>query len=302
VAEDSLSGIITNIQRFSLDDGPGIRSTVFFKGCTLSCLWCHNPETIRAERQLQYEARSCKGCGCCARVCKTGACRIEGGGNALDWAACTQCLACAEDCPYGALSVIGRETTAGALGEELLRDMSFYERSGGGVTLSGGEPLRQPDFAAAVLRFLKERGVHTALDTAGNVPWAAFEKTLPWVDLLLFDIKLADPRRHREMAGADNRLILENFRRLPGGKPALWVRTPVIQGVNDGDSETAGRIGILAGAGAEKAELLPFHRYGIGKYASLGMDAREFEAPPREKLEGIRRRMEEGGVRGAVVS
>jgi pyruvate formate lyase activating enzyme len=228
---------------------------------------------------------------------------MEGAGHILDREACARCFACAEACPHGALSVAGRETGVGELGAELLRDISFYKRSGGGVTLSGGEPLLQADFAASVFRFLKEHRIHTALDTAGNVPWASFEKVLPWVDLVLFDIKIADPKRHEEMTGAGNRLILENFRRLNGEKTAVWVRTPLIQGVNDDDSETGGRIRILAEAARmEKVELLPFHRYGIGKYASLGMAAREFESPSKEKLEKIRARMEGEGIGGVAVS
>jgi pyruvate formate lyase activating enzyme len=228
---------------------------------------------------------------------------MEEAGHVLDRKVCTRCFICVEACPYGALSVAGREITTDELGAELLRDISFYKRSGGGVTLSGGEPLLQADFAASVFRFLKEHHIHTALDTAGNVPWSAFGKVLPWVDLVLFDIKLIDPKRHEEMTGVNNRLILENFKRLNGEKAVVWVRTPLIQGVNDDDSETDGRIRILAEtAKAEKVELLPFHRYGIGKYASLGMIAGEFESPSKEKLEKIRSRMEGGGINGVVVS
>jgi pyruvate formate lyase activating enzyme len=300
---DSFKGIITNIQRFALDDGPGARTTVFFKGCGLSCKWCHNPETISAKKQLQYEERSCKSCGSCTRVCATGAHRIEDSGHILDRKTCTRCFTCVEACPYGVLSVAGREISTGELGMELLRDISFYQRSGGGVTLSGGEPLLQAGFATSIFRFLKKHRIHTALDTAGNVPWSAFEKVLPWVDLVLFDIKIADPKRHEEMTGINNRLTLENFKRLNDEKATVWVRTPLIQGVNDDDSETDGRIRILAEtAKVEKIELLPFHRYGIGKYASLGMTAHEFESPSKEKLERIRTRMEEGGIKGVVVS
>ncbi|MDR1586779.1 MAG: glycyl-radical enzyme activating protein [Treponema sp.] len=299
----SFHGTITNIQRFSLDDGPGARTTVFLKGCSLSCKWCHNPETISTKKQLQYETRSCKSCACCVGVCTTGAQRMEEGAHVLDRKACTRCFACVELCPYGALSVAGQEITVDELGAELLKDITFYKRSGGGVTLSGGEPLLQADFAASVFRFLKEHGIHTALDTAGNVPWSAFGKVLPWVDLVLFDIKLADSGKHEEMTGSGNRLILENFRRLSGEKTAVWVRTPIVKGVNDCESETEGRIRILLEtAKAEKVELLPFHRYGIGKYASLGMIASELESPSKETLEKIRSRMEEEGINGVIVS
>jgi pyruvate formate lyase activating enzyme len=299
MASEGALGVITNIQRFSLDDGPGARTTVFLKGCSAACGWCHNPETISAEKQLQYLEKSCKNCGSCVGVCKNSAHRLEDGMHSLDRNGCARCFACVDACLFGALSVIGREIAAEELGEQLLRDTLFYKRSNGGVTLSGGEPLLQADFTAAVLHYVKQRGIHTALDTAGNVPWSSFEKVLPWVDLVLFDIKITDAEKHQEMTGIKNNRILANFKNLAAEKIPLWVRTPLMKGINDHPEETRGRIGVLLNAGnVQKIELLPFHRYGIGKYAALGMETEphEFEAPDAETMETIRSQMEHAGL------
>jgi pyruvate formate lyase activating enzyme len=302
MAFETVSGIITNIQRFSLDDGPGTRTTVFFKGCSIACKWCHNPETISSKIQIQYQEKACKNCGACVSVCSSGAQSIKDGKHVLDWQACNQCLICADACSFGALSVIGRKITAQELGEQLLRDRIFYKRSGGGVTLSGGEPLLQADFAAAVLLFLKENGIHTALDTAGNIPWKLYEKVLPLLDLILFDIKIIDADKHKKMTGVRNDLILENFRNLLKENVAIWVRTPLIKKINDDDDETNRRIKLLVSANnVQKKEILPFHRYGLGKYASLGMEACEFESPEKETLEHIKSLMETAGLENVII-
>jgi pyruvate formate lyase activating enzyme len=293
------TGIITNIQRFSLDDGPGIRTTVFLKGCSLACRWCHNPETISGRKQIQYLPGSCKNCGSCVRACKRGAHQIEEGRHTLRWDMCAENFDCAGACLYGALSVIGREISVEALCEQLIRDQAFYECSGGGVTLSGGEPLLQSAFCAAVLQRLKELNIHTALDTAGNVPWVNFEAVLPWVDLVLFDIKIIDPGLHREMTGGNNQLILENFERLCGENAAIVVRTPIIGGINDGETETDGRTGVILKAGnVQKTELLPYHSYGAGKYAALGMSEKipSFKPPSPEEMQAIASRMRDRGI------
>lgn len=299
------AGLITNIQRFSVDDGPGIRTTVFFKGCNLACRWCHNPETISGRKQLQYQERSCKNCGRCVASCVQGAQRIIDGRHVMDWESCDRRFSCTEVCPYGALSVQGQEITLKDLGEQLLRDKAFYDHSGGGVTLSGGEPLLQAEFCARVFQYLKERHIHTALDTAGNVAWSEFETVLPWVDLVLFDIKIVDENRHREMTKGHNRLILENFERLCREKTALWIRTPIVEGINDGEDETDGRIRLLREAkNVQQVELLPYHSYGTGKYAALGASGAffQFQTPSTEKMEAIISRMKAGGVRACYNS
>ncbi|GHV14703.1 glycyl-radical enzyme activating protein [Spirochaetia bacterium] len=293
------TALITNIQRFSTDDGPGIRTTVFLKGCTLACKWCHNPETISPKKQLQYQEQSCKSCGACVRVCRSGAQRLTEKGHELDWTKCTGCFACTDACFYGALYVIGREITSGMLGEQLLRDKAFYDKSGGGITLSGGEPLAQADFCAETLRLAKEKGIHTAVDTAGNLHWDQYQKALPWTDLFLFDIKVMDSQKHREMTGGDNSLLLENFKKLCDTGKDIWIRTPLMKEINDSTTETENRIRILKNKGSvKKVELLPYHSYGTGKYAILGMQHKrhDFEKPGEEKLRSILTMMETGGI------
>jgi pyruvate formate lyase activating enzyme len=300
----SKTGFVTNIQRFSTDDGPGIRTTVFFKGCTLSCQWCHNPETIFAGKQLQYEQQSCRNCGACTQVCPAGVHSVETGSHRLDWSRCTRCFACVDRCFYGALSVIGREISAKDLGEQLLRDRAFYDKSGGGVTFSGGEPLLQADFCAEVFRFLKSQGIHTAVDTAGNVSFSQFETILPWTDLFLFDIKVVDPQKHKEQTGAENGLVLENFKRLLGTGADIWVRTPLVKGINDGDAETAGKIAIINNNNTvKKVELLPYHSYGLAKYKALGMTdtCAHFQKPEGETLIRIFKQMEAAGICGISI-
>jgi pyruvate formate lyase activating enzyme len=217
----------------------------------------------------------------------------------VDWDACESCFGCTEVCLYGALSVVGREIAVNELGEQLLRDTTFYRRSGGGVTLSGGEPLLQTDFCAEILRFLKQENIHTALDTAGNVAWSHFEKVLPWVDLVLFDIKIIDPNRHIAMTRGNNQLIIENFKRLCREKVTVWVRTPLIAGINDENDETDGRVRLLEKANnVKKVELLSYHSYGVAKYDTLGMSgSHEFHPPSPEKLQAIIDRMEARGIK-----
>jgi pyruvate formate lyase activating enzyme len=281
------NGLVTGIQRFSVDDGPGIRTTVFLKGCTLFCRWCHNPETVSAKKQLQYLEQSCAGCGACARVCPSGVHRVAAGTHELAWPDCTGCFACVDACLYGALTVQGKEMDAQVLAEELFKDRAFYDTSGGGVTLSGGEPLLQADFCAEVLRLVKEKGIHTAVDTAGNVGWDRYQEVLPWTDLFLFDIKLMDPQKHREMTNGDNTLILDNFTKLCDTGKDIWIRTPLMKGINDGDAETGSRSKLLQNKySVKKVELLPYHGYGTGKYAALGMPDKkhDFEKPSEETM------------------
>jgi pyruvate formate lyase activating enzyme len=293
------NGLITNIQRFSVDDGPGIRTTVFFKGCTLSCRWCHNPETISPKKQLQFQELSCKGCGACVRACPAGVHSLTREGHELRWRDCAGCFACVEACLYGALTVQGREITSQALAEQLLRDKPFYDNSGGGITLSGGEPLLQADFCADTLRLVKERGIHTAVDTAGNIEWEGFQKVLFWTDLFLFDIKLTEPQKHRDWTGTVNALILKNFSRLCDTGKEIWVRTPVMKGINDDDDETEKRALLLRDRHAvKKVEILPYHGYGTGKYAVLGMTDKkyDFEKPSEETMLRMKALMEDRGI------
>ncbi len=285
-----MQGIITQIQRFSVHDGPGIRTTVFFKGCNLRCFWCHNPETHRLEPELQLQLARCIGCGACLAICPVGAHRLEDGQRRFDRELCQACGRCAAECYAEALVLVGRQVSVEEVMADILADRPFYESSDGGVTLSGGEPLLQPAFAAALLAACRVAGLHTAIETAAHVPWERLEALLPLLDLIMLDIKLLDDAAHREVTGVSNRRILENARRLGATGVPLIVRTPVVPGVND----TAEAIGAIAQwiaplPNLARYELLPFHPMAAGKYESLerAYAARNLARPTPENMEAL---------------
>ena len=252
---EQVKGRIINIQRFSIHDGPGIRTTVFLKGCNLRCLWCHNPDSQYPQPQRMFYRHKCVNCGACSRVCE----------KAM-LAQCDNCGRCVEVCEHNARELVGREITAEELLAELEKDKAYYETSGGGVTLSGGEPLLQIDFVETVLQMCKEVGIHTAVETAGNVSWQAVSRVLPCVDLFLYDIKAVDNEVHKRCTGVSNDRILENARKLMACCPEkLLFRMPVVPGYND--SQVAAAAAFTQGF---PLELLPYHRTGIGKYDALG--------------------------------
>jgi pyruvate formate lyase activating enzyme len=264
---------IFDIQRFSWHDGPGIRTVVFLKGCNLRCFWCHNPESQAAGPELMYYPEDCVGCGRCVAACLRGCHSVSEMGHTLDRAACTACGACAEACYADALRMTGRTATVDAIVEEALKDAEFYRLSGGGVTLSGGEPLLQPDGCRALLARLRGSGLPltTAVDTAGHVPWSAFEAVLPVTDYVLYDVKAWSDDIHRRATGISNRLILENLRRLRDVAVRLIVRVPVIAGLNDTEAELGAiAAGLRDYPNLEKIELLPYHAAGVPKYEALG--------------------------------
>ena len=245
-----MQGRIFDIQRFSVHDGPGIRTTVFMKGCPLRCRWCHNPEGLSGERQLQFFEAECLSCGACGERSR---------------------LSDAEKCPVGALRICGRDVDADEILDAVLRDRIFYGARGG-VTFSGGECLLQADFVTTVLKKLKEQGVHTAIDTCGRVAWSEIEKTLDVCDLYLYDVKCVTPHLHRAYTGVDNSLILENLQRLSRTGKEIWVRVPVIPEFNDNVEEMSAIAALLRGlSGVKQVTLMPYHSLGASKYPTLGM-------------------------------
>jgi len=294
-----VEGIITQIQRFSVHDGPGIRTTVFLKGCNLRCFWCHNPETQNPQTELQLFLDQCIGCGACFEVCPNDAHVLENGHREFHRELCVGCGKCAEECYAEALVLVGERMTAEEVVEEVLRDRSFYETSGGGVTLSGGEPLLQYDFSYEILERCQREDVHTAIETAANFPWERIASILPVTDLVMMDIKLMDSDLHRECTGVGNERILANANRLGRvGKP-LIVRTPVIPGVNDTEEQVAAIAAFVSELpNLLYYELLPFHPMGRDKYESLGMPFRAegLEIPPGEHMERLTQVAESYGI------
>ncbi len=266
-----MQGLVFNIQKFSVHDGPGIRTTVFLKGCPLSCPWCSNPESQRFAPELLMRDVNCRACGACAAVCPQKAIVItKKGGRKIDRQKCNLCLRCVEYCHYDALKSCGTYMTVGTVMDEILQDRLFYANSGGGVTLSGGEPLAQPVFARLLLEACKKEGMHTALETAGAGSSADLERVLKCVDLVLFDIKHLDSKRHAKTTGVPNARILANLRKA-ASQSRIWLRIPLIAGFNDSERhiQEVARLGVEIGA--EKISLLPYHEGGKSKSEQLGI-------------------------------
>lgn len=293
-------GLVFDLKRFALHDGPGIRTTVFLKGCPLHCLWCHNPEGIQPRPELLLHSSRCRGCYACVRACPRRALRPgpDKGPVRIDRSKCDACGLCVAACSYEAIRMAGREASIAELLAEVERDRPFYEESGGGVTLSGGEPLLQPEFAAALLAALRSRGFHTALDTSGQALWPVLERVAAEADLVLYDLKLMDDVRHKEFVGCSNRLILDNICRLAGTGRPVRVRIPLAAGANDDDAAVKAVIDFLRPLPALRTvDLLSYHKGGQEKYRALGQEAcfRLFAAPSAERLESIRRAFAQAG-------
>lgn len=268
-------GMLFNIQKFSVQDGPGLRTTVFFKGCNLRCRWCHNPESWKPEPQLLHFAEKCTGCGLCWQVCTRETCIL--------------CGECAETCIAGARSLCGKEYTVEEVMTQVRKDRPFYDKSGGGVTFSGGECMLQPDFLGALLGTCRQEGISTAVDTAGCVPFQRFEMILPDTDLFLYDIKCVSPELHKAYTGVDNARILENYRRLIELGIRVWVRIPVIPDFNDAPAEMEKLRAFLAQNRPERLELLPYHSLGLSKYSAAGYGAAwESRTPTQPEMDTLR--------------
>jgi pyruvate formate lyase activating enzyme len=290
-------GLIFDVMRFSVHDGPGIRTTVFFKGCPLECWWCHNPEGLRSKPEVVYVSDRCVGCGDCVGACPNHAiswndhpvrdphlCQLEG--------------CCAAVCPSAATQIIGRWFTVEQIMEQVTKDTVFYEESGGGVTFSGGEPFLQSDFLEPVLDACRARGIHTAVETCGVVDRRALLKLSGKVDLFLYDIKTLDKRNHMKYTGASNTAILDNLAALATRHNDVVIRMPVVPGINDDDQNVQELAGFMKTVGLSRLDLLPYHEIGSDKYRRLGrayrLDGRK--GPAGGKIQAMAERFRRGGL------
>lgn len=268
ISGNIMNGLIFNIQKFCVNDGPGIRTTVFLKGCPLRCLWCHNPESQAKEKEIMFYADKCTGCGRCKSITTDDA----------DFF-----------CYNDAKEICGKDYSVDEVFAEVIKDKTFYDNSNGGVTFSGGECMLQIDFLLEILKKCKENGIHTAVDTAGHIPWESFEKILPFTDLFLYDIKAMNEEIHKEYTGVTNTRILENLKKLLKSDVDVWVRIPVISAVNDTEDEMQKIKSFFDINGyPEKVELLPYHAMGEHKYEALDRTTQKFEVPDNKEIEKLK--------------
>ncbi len=297
--DSQLSGILFDIRKYSVHDGPGIRTTVFFKGCPLNCWWCHNPEGKAPQIEIFLRENRCIRCGACLQVCDQGAIYQKNDSFETDRTLCTLCGACVEECYAEARELVGKRMTVAEVMEEIERDAPFYEQSDGGVTFSGGEPLFQPVFLGALLRACQNRGIHTALDTCGYASWDTFERLRREVNLFLYDLKLIDEARHRQFTGVSNQVILENLRRLSALGHTIFVRFPVIPAINDDERNVQQMVELLLSLPQKHpVDILPYHASAIHKYEGLGVEyrLRETPTPEQERLWSVKESFEKNGL------
>lgn len=300
-AAEELTGLVFDIQRYALHDGPGIRTLVFLKGCPLHCAWCQNPESLDPRPEIGFLAVKCIECGACFDACPQDAIDLESDGRIIR-DRCDRCGLCVDECVAEALSVIGEEYTVDRLLAEVERDRAFYEQSGGGVTLSGGEPLRQRRFLAALLPRLKAAGLHTAIETCGHFVWADVEALLHDVDLVYFDLKLMDRDAHKNATGVDNRVILENARRLVGEDLEVVFRCPLIPGYSATETNVQALVDFLLSLGQDRVHLLPYHSLGEGKLQRIDSPLPPLELPPlaQAEIEDIAAQFEFAGIHTVI--
>jgi pyruvate formate lyase activating enzyme len=290
--------MIFDIKRFSIHDGPGIRTTVFLKGCPLHCLWCHNPEGIENKFELISRPSRCARCYSCISACPLGAISENSGPIEIDRSRCDLCGKCVKVCMYEALEMAGREISVKNVIEEVEKDRIFYEQSGGGVTLSGGEPLNQPKFCQEILIALEERKIPVALDTSGLAPWRILARTASKADTILYDLKMIDAKKHKKYTGVSNALILDNLKKLSREHRNIVIRIPLAAGVNDDDENIRLTIDFLKPLKTIKnVGLLKYHKGGVEKYKNLGKAScfKIYEAPSERRMEEIRRSFTKAG-------
>lgn len=299
-----VKGNIFKIQRFSISDGPGIRTTIFFKGCSLKCQWCGNPEGQNPDLELMYHSVKClDGCHACLDICQPKAISKQANQAILHRKLCTDCFMCIKVCSPQALTQVGKTLTLEGVMKEVERDEPFYGHSGGGVTLSGGDPLFQPEFTKQLLRMCKQRSFHTIVDTTGYVPWATLKEILSYTDLILYDIKHMDPKKHRDLTGVDNTLILQNVLSLNKASFPMVVRLPLIPGINDSEDNLKALIQFVKGLPSVlRIEIIPYHRLGLSKYEALGRNyfLTGVIPPSKELVRRVRSFLASSGVPVAV--
>lgn len=294
-----MDGIITSVQRMSVHDGPGIRSTIFMKGCNLRCRWCHNPETFSFAPELEWIKTKCIGCQACLDVCQTGALSLINGNISFHKGGCTACFDCIPECYPEALHKIGRRVTPESLFGEIEQDFPFFEESGGGITISGGEPMLQKLFVISILKLFRTGGIHTALDTNLSVPWKHYEQLLPYTSLVMADLKAMDNELHEKWTGGDNSTIIRNIRNLDESGTPYFIRTPFIPGFNDSEKEFRSIAGLLSTLkNMKRFDLLPYHPLGNWKYVNLGVEnpLEGVTAPASRYLQRYASILEEYGI------
>ena len=283
------TGIIFNIQRYSIHDGPGIRTTVFLKGCPLNCWWCQNPESQTDKQEMIFWEDRCIGCALCSINCPSGAISMKDGKPVTNRNECIMCGKCSRICPARAREIMGSKVSADDVIKEIEKDLIFYEESGGGATFSGGEPLSQSEFLGALLDGCKEKKIHTAVDTSGYIPWKILERLNSKIDLFLYDLKIMDDKRHKKYTGVSNNLILENLKKLCLVHHNIFIRFPIIPGINDDDQNIREMGEFLSSLKIAQINLLPYHFMGIDKYKRLERIYKlaDIHSPSKEKLSDI---------------